>query len=224
MKIVKLFILFILTLLAASERISVSAGQPDYARVVDLPLPSTAIRYDIDKATSKFTVKASRGGLAWFKGHSHYLAVRDYSGHATLDLSAINPASLTMTIRADSLEETGANFTQQQKNIIDRELDEIVLESEKYPTITFTSTAVKGKLTKDGKFKIEIAGDITLHGITKRIVIPATVTADADTLNAEGEFTLDRSDFNVKATSAFNGLVRVKNKLKFTFDINARRV
>lgn len=183
----------------------------------------SALRYEIDKTTSTFMVKASRGGLAWFKGHSHYLAVRDYSGQATLDLASVSPASLTMTIAADSLEETGANFTQRQKDIIDRELDEIVLESAKYPTITFTSTDVKGNL-RDGKFKVKIAGDITLHGVTKRIVIPATVTANADTLNAKGEFTLNRSDFRVKATSAFNGLVRVKDKLKFTFDINARRV
>jgi polyisoprenoid-binding protein YceI len=60
--------------------------------------------------------------------------------------------------------------------------------------------------------------------VTKHVVIPVTVSANADTLNAKGEFTLDRSDFNVKATSAFHGMVRVKNKLKFTFDINARRV
>lgn len=182
-----------------------------------------ALRYEIDKSRSKFMVKASRGGLAWFKGHSHYLAVRDYSGQATLDLAAINSASLTMTIAADSLEETDPWFTQQQKDIIKRELDEIVLESAKYPTITFTSTEVKGKF-KDGRFEVKITGDITLHGVTKRIVIPAAVTANADTLNAKGAFTLDRSDFNVKATSAFNGLVRVKDKLKFTFDINARRV
>lgn len=184
---------------------------------------SPAIRYEIDKQTSKFTVKASRGGLAWFKGHSHLIAVRDFSGHASLDLTSINPASLKMTIAADSLEETDPWFTQQQKDIIKRELDEIVLESAKYPTITFTSTDVKGKL-KNGNFEVKIIGDITLHGVTKRIVIPATVTANADTLNAKGEFSLKRSDFNVKATSAFHGMVRVKNKLKFTFDINARRV
>jgi hypothetical protein len=38
-------------------------------------------------------------------------------------------------------------------------------------------------------------------------------------LRAMGEFSIDRSDFNVKATSAFHGMVRVRNKVKFTFDI-----
>lgn len=212
----------IFVLLIASSVFLFSSRYSDAANTVSSSPLSTAIRYEIDKTNSKFVVKAARGGLAWFKGHSHLIAVQDFSGEATLDLTSVNPASLTMTIAADSLEETDPWFTQQQKDIIKRELDEIVLESAKYPTITFTSTDVKGKL-KAGKFEVKVTGDITLHGVTKRIVIPAIVTANADTLNAKGEFTLKRSD-KVKATSAFHGMVRVKNKLKFTFDINARRV
>ena len=38
-----------------------------------------------------------------------------------------------------------------------------------------------------------------------------------------GQFTVHRSDFKVKATSAFDGTVRVRDKLKFTFDILAHR-
>lgn len=187
-------------------------------------MSGSAFRYEIDKSQSTFMVKASRGGLAWFKGHDHLLAVRDFSGHATLDLMAVKPASLVMTIAADSLVETAPNFSQQQKDIIKRQLDSVVLESKKYPTITFASSDVKARLTKDGRFDVKITGEITLHGVTKRIVIPATVTANGDTLSARGVFTLKRSDFNVKTTSAFHGMVRVRDKLKFTFDINARRV
>jgi len=38
-------------------------------------------------------------------------------------------------------------------------------------------------------------------------------------LRAVGEFSVDRGDFNIKATSAFHGLVRVRDKVKFNFDI-----
>jgi polyisoprenoid-binding protein YceI len=134
----------------------------------------------------------------------------------------INPASLTMTIKAASLEETSDAFTPQQKAIINKELKEIVLETDKYPKISFKSTEVTGVL-KDGKFIFKIGGDITLHGVTKHVVIPSTVSIEGDSLHAKGEFDLDRSDFNVKATSAFHGMVRVKNKLRFTFDIVGRR-
>jgi len=55
-------------------------------------------------------------------------------------------------------------------------------------------------------------------------VIPAKVTVSGTNLRAVGEFSIDRSDFNVKATSAFHGMVRVRKKVKFTFDIVGHRV
>jgi polyisoprenoid-binding protein YceI len=180
-------------------------------------------RYRIDASQSKFMVTAPRGGLAWFKGHNHYLAVRDFSGEAGLSLDALNPASLQMTIRADSLEETGADFTPEQKKIIKKELDEIVLESAKYPEITFKSTDVKGKLN-NGRFEARIGGEMTLHGVTRRVVIPATVSINGDKLRAQGEFKINRKDFKINATNAFYGLVRVKHKLKFMFDIVGHRI
>ena len=185
-------------------------------------LPLETVRYRIDTNQSKFMVIASRGGLAWFKGHSHYLAVRDFSGEASLSLDAVNPASLQMIIRANSLEETGADFTPEQKKIINKEVNELVLETAKYPEITFKSTDVKGSLVA-GKFDVRIGGDLTMHGVTKHIVIPATVTVSGDTMRAVGEFEIDRKDFNVNATEAFHGFVKVKHHLKFEFDIVGKR-
>jgi polyisoprenoid-binding protein YceI len=180
------------------------------------------VRYEIDPARSKFMVKASRGGLFWFKGHDHHIAVKEFSGHADLTLDPLDPAKLEMDIRAGSLEETSDVFTPQQKAIINKELDEIVLESEKYPEIKFRSRKVSGAI-EHGQFEAVVSGDITLHGVTRHVEIPTQVTLDGDMLKATGHFALDRSDFDVKATSAFHGLVRVKNKLKFTFEIIATR-
>ncbi|HYG79972.1 MAG TPA: YceI family protein [Pyrinomonadaceae bacterium] len=180
-------------------------------------------RYRLDASQSRFMVRAFSGGLLWFKGHDHFIAVRDFSGEVQLTPGAISPASLQMTIRADSLVETRDVFTEQQKQIINKELREIVLETAKYPEITFRSTDITGKLV-DGQFEAKIGGDLTLHGVTRRIVIPAQVTLSGDTLRAVGEFTVNRGDYNVHATSAVHGLVRVRRKLKFTFDIVARKI
>ena len=65
---------------------------------------------------------------------------------------------------------------------------------------------------------------IVAHGVTRRVRIPAEVSVSAADLRARGEFTIDRGDFNVRATSAFHGMVRVRDKLKLTFDILARQV
>jgi polyisoprenoid-binding protein YceI len=181
------------------------------------------VRYRLDASQSRFMVRAFSGGLLWFKGHDHFIAVRDFSGEAQLTPGAISAASLQMTIRADSLVETRDVFTEQQKQIINKELREIVLETAKYPEITFRSTDVTGTPTGD-QFETKIGGDLTLHGVTRHIVIPAQVTLSGDTLRARGEFTVSRGDYNVKATSAVHGLVRVRDNLKFTFDIVARQV
>jgi len=181
------------------------------------------VRYRLDANRSRFMLRAFAGGLLWFKGHDHFIAVRDFAGEVRLTPQAISPASLEMTIRSNSLEETRDVFTEQQKQIINRELREIVLETEKYPSITFKSTNVTGKLLRDGSFEGKIEGELTMHGVTRRIRIPTRVNLVGNDLRAQGEFTVDRSDFNVKATSAFHGTVRVRNKLKFTFDIMAHR-
>ena len=182
-----------------------------------------AARYRIDASQSRFMVRTFSGGLLWFKGHDHFIRVGDFSGEVQLTPGAIAPASLELRVRADSLEETRDLFTPQQKAIINRELREIVLETAKYPEITFKSTDVTGRL--DGlQYEAKIGGDLTLHGVTRRVVIPAQVTLDGNGLRARGEFTIDRGDYNVKATSALNGTIRVRKKLKFTFDIVARPV
>ncbi len=194
------------------------------AAAVSVPaLPAAPVRYRIDAGQSRFMVRTFSGGLLWFKGHDHFIRVGDFSGEVQLTPGAISPASLELRVRADSLEETRDVFTPQQKAIINRELREIVLETGKYPEITFKSTDVRGRL--DGmQYEAKIGGDLTLHGVTRRVVIPAQVTLDGGGLRARGEFTINRGDYNVKATSALNGTIRVRKKLKFTFDIVARPV
>jgi polyisoprenoid-binding protein YceI len=176
-------------------------------------------RFRLDSGRSEFIAHALRGGLLWFKGHEHLVAAREFSGETRFNADNIPASSLELIVRTDSMEETSDAFTEPQKQIINRELREIVLEPEKYPEIVFKSTQVGGKSLGNNQYDLKIAGDLTLHGATRRIVIPAKITLTGNDLRAIGEFSIDRSDFNVKATSAFHGMVRVRNKVKFTFDI-----
>ena len=82
----------------------------------------------------------------------------DFTGEAQLTPTAVNPASLQMTIRADSLKETREVFTPQQKQIINKEISELVLETAKYPEIIFRSTEVTGKLAPAGHYEAKIGG------------------------------------------------------------------
>jgi polyisoprenoid-binding protein YceI len=82
---------------------------------------------------------------------------------------------------------------------------------------------VTAKASGAGRYDVKINGNLTLHGVTKPVTIPAIVTLQGDTLRAVGEFSIDRGDYKVKATSAFHGMVRVDDDIKFEFDIVGRR-
>lgn len=176
-------------------------------------------RYSLDASQSKFVARAFAGGVLWFKGKDHLVAVRDFTGEAQITPGSITPASLEITAKAASMVETRDVFTEQEKQIINKELREIVLEPEKYPDIIFQSTNVTGKSAGPDRYELKIDGNLTLHGVTRRITIPTEVTLTGNDMRARGEFSIDRDDFNVKATSAFHGMVRVRNKIEFTFDI-----
>lgn len=187
-----------------------------------LGAPAT-VTYILDTSQSKFMAHANAGGLLWFKGKDHHLAASEFTGQVEITSDTITPASLRLVVKAASLHETGAEFTQPQKEIINKELREIVLHPDQYPDIVFQSTQVVARNVSAGRSEVKIDGDLTLHGVTRRITIPAVVTLQGNTLRAVGEFSIDRDDFKVKATSAVHGLVRVRNKVKFEFDIVGRR-
>ena len=175
--------------------------------------------YTLDASQSKFIARGHAGGLLWFKGKDHFVAVREFTGEAQMTPGSITPASLEITAKAASMVETRDVFTEPQKQIINKELREIVLEPDKYPDIVFKSTSVTGKSTGADAYELKIDGNLTLHGVTRRITIPTVVTVSGNDMRAVGKFSIDRDDFNVKATSAFHGMVRVRNKIDFTFDI-----
>jgi len=221
--VVTLWVALILGAMAAMAAIapagvSRAAAPPSYRQA------DTTARYRLDSSQSKFFAHGLRGGLLWFKGHEHLVAAREFSGEAQLNSVSLAASSLQLTVQTDSMAETSDAFTEPQKQIINKELREIVLEPAKYPEIVFRSSSVSGKSLGTGQYDLKIAGALTLHGVTRPIVIPAKVTVSGSDLRAVGEFSIDRSDFNVKATSAFHGMVRVRKKVKFTFDIVGHRV
>lgn len=190
---------------------------------VSLAAAPATVTYNLDASQSKFMAHANRSGLLWFKGHSHHLAASDFSGEVEITPDTITPASLHLVVKAASLHETGADFTEPQKQIINKELKEIVLLPDQYPDITYQSTNVTSKGLGGGRYEVKINGNLTLHGVTRPVMIPATVTLNGSTLRAVGEFSIDRDDYKVKATSAFHGMVRVDDDIKFEFDILGRR-
>lgn len=184
---------------------------------------STAEAYRLEASQSKFIAHAHRGGLLWFKGHDHLIGVREFTGEARLDPNLIANSSLQITAKTASMEETSSDFTDAQKKIINKELHDIVFLPDQHPDITFKSTSVSGEAKGNNEYELTIVGELTLNGVTRQIKIPTKVIVSGNDLRAQGEFSIDRSNYKVKATSAFHGLILVRDRVDFTFDIISRR-
>lgn len=208
---------FILAVLMVNTGLAATPFINDFSTSVH-GAPQTR-RYVLDASRSKFIARAFAGGLLWFKGKDHFVAVREFTGEAQITPQSIVPASLEIVAKAKSMVETRDVFSQQQKQIINKELLEIVLQADRYPDITFKSSNVTVTTLSDNHYDLKINGNLTLHGVTRPITIPAQVTINGKELRAQGEFSIERDDFDVNATSAVHGLVRVRNRIKFTFDI-----
>ena len=86
---------------------------------------------------------------------------------------------------------------------LDKHLKEAdFFDADKYPTVTFKSTAVQPL----GGHKFKVTGNLTVHGVTKPVVLDATVNkigihpmTKAQTIGFDATATLKRSDFGVGA-------------------------
>src|SRR6185436_2379543 len=116
------------------------------------------------------------GGLLWFKGHDHLIAVHEFTGEAQFDPASLSSSSLEIVAKAASMEETSSVFTEPQKQIINKELRDIVLLPDRYPDITFRSTNVRGKSVAPDQYELKIDGNLTLLGVTRPVTIPTKVT------------------------------------------------
>lgn len=182
----------------------------------------TPITYRIDAKRSRFTVRAFAGGMLSALGHSPTIAIREVEGTAKFLPDKLDVASLRISIKADSLSVTD-DVSEKDREEIERQMREDVLETEKYPEIIFESTSVNGEKIFAAQYRVSINGKLTLHGVTRDCVVPGQVIASEDSLRSNGEFTLRQTDYRIKLVSAAGGTIKLKDELKFSFDIVARR-
>ncbi len=82
------------------------------------------------------------------------------SGHATLDEKDLTKSSVEATIETASVDTRIAKRDEDLRSAN-------FFDAEKYPTITFKST----KVEHAGKGKLKVTGDLTMHGVTKPVVL-----------------------------------------------------
>ena len=183
---------------------------------------STAVvRYVIDPRLSRFTVRAFASGVLSAFGHNPNIAIRDYSGevHWKDDIAS---AVLHFVAKAESFAVTD-DISDKDRKEIERQMQEEVLESETYPEIAYDCSCLSANKSGEGQFTATLNGDLTLHGVTNPQPISARVSVSGDALRAFGNFSLRQTDYGIRLVKALGGTLKVKDELKFDFNMVARR-
>jgi polyisoprenoid-binding protein YceI len=179
---------------------------------------ATKADYLIESGVSRFTVRGVAGGLLSGLGHNPIVAIPDFAGEAHWDPGEPQKAALRVTIRTASLAVQN-DMSDKDRREIQRAMRDDVLEIDKYPEIVYESAAV----TPNPGGRVMIDGNLTLHGVTRREQVTAQLAVTGEMLRAFGDFTIRQTDYQIKLASALGGALKMKDELKFSFDIVARK-
>lgn len=136
----------------------------------------------------------------------------DVAGTIVADPANPSAASVQVTINVDTLD-TGVGLR-------NKEMRERYLETNKFGTATFKSVSVTGppSIAPNQPADINVTGDMTLHGVTKRMTIPVHVVLIADgRLHATTTFKIHMPDFGISVPH--NILVTVNNEVPVKLDV-----
>ena len=180
------------------------------------------VRYTLDTGVSRFTVRAFASGMLSAFGHSPTFAIRQYSGEVQFNPETPEGANLRLAIKSASLQVVD-NISDKDRREIEGEMRDRVLEISKYPEIVYECSRVTVNKVGGDQYSVTLNGDLTLHGVTRGQPVTAKVVVTGDMLRAFGECSLRQSDYNVKLVSALGGGLKVKDEVKLSFDLVARK-
>ncbi len=183
---------------------------------------ATAIRYVINARAGRFTVRAFASGMLSALGHNPTVAIRDFTGEAQIDPDKLEESSLRITVKAASLGVTD-NVSDKDRREIERQMHDEALEVSSYPEIVYECSRVSASKIVDGHYQATLDGDLTLHGVTRNLPVSARVTLSGESLVAFGDFSLHQTDYEIKLVSALGGALKVKDEVKGSFNIVARK-
>src|SRR5215471_4843927 len=193
---------------------------PREAVIVPVNTVANSARYRIDAGQSHFTVRAFAGGFLSALAHDHTISVRDFDGNTEFTFGTVEPASLQMNIKAASLAVVD-KISEKDRQKIETTMRDEVLEVSNFPEITFKSSGVTATKTGEGQYQARISGEISLHGVSRPITISSQLEFGNKVLHAKGNFSLKQSNFGIKPVSVAGGTIKVKDEIKFNFDIVA---
>lgn len=166
----------------------------------------------IDTRRSTITIHVGKAGLFSAMAHDHTVSAPISSG-TIVDSEPrrveFRIETAKMTVKPDPKVDAKDQAT------IQKHMEELTLETKKFPEIAFRSTRIQ-KLP-DGQWKVD--GDLSLHGVTRQVSLTVKQTGDSYTTHS----VLKQTDFGITPISIAGGMIKVKNEVDIDFQIFTRQ-
>jgi len=180
------------------------------------------LHFVVDARASRFTVQAFATGMLSAMGHSPRIGIRTFSGSVDFSPESLAGSNLQLSIQADSLSVLD-DISDRDRREIERIISEQVLETAKYPEILYEAASISVTRLENALYSATLAGELSFRGVTRSQPVSARIASFDEMVRASGEFTLRQSDYGIKPISVAGGTLKVKDELKFSFDMVARK-
>ena len=183
---------------------------------------TTLLHYVVDAKASRFTVQAFASGILSAMGHNPRIGIRTFTGEVDFNAEALQAGGFRLSMKANSL---GAldDISDKDRREIEKTMNEQVLESDKYPDIVYEAPTVTITRLEGSLYSAVLIGTLSFHGLNRNQPVSARIAGFDEMLRASGEFTLNQSDYGIKPISVAGGTLKVKDELRFSFEMVARK-
>ncbi len=148
--------------------------------------------------------------------HDLILSPSKWSGTLTVD--ADNPAGSSASVTVDSksieiVEAVGGMkaLSDKDRKDIAKNIDDKVLQTGKFPELTFESTSVSGSAPD-----FNVAGNMTITGTTR----PVNVALAVDGAHVTAKTSISQKDFGIKPFSAMLGAIKLRDDVDFELTVD----
>jgi polyisoprenoid-binding protein YceI len=203
------------------------SGHQFEARYAALPT-ATGKLYNLDPKVSSVRIYVFRAGQAAKVGHNHVLSAPEFKGYFFLSPAGVGASSFDLEFRLDQLEidnpdhrsSLGKAFASKLSpeaiaSTREHMLGDDNLQAMRFPFVRIRSVQISGEAPK---FAAKIA--VELHGQTREIWVPLSVTGLPENLTVDGSLVLRQTDFGVKPYSVLGGLLAVEDEVIVEFKLS----
>lgn len=194
------------------------------------PAGSTAKTYTLTPSGSELYAQVFKdpGTIAAGLSHDHVVVATGWSGTATYDPANVAACKVSISVPVSGLVNddptwrTKVGFTstltdKDRAEVKGHMLDVGQLNMASYASMSFSSTACA-----PAGDKVNVTGNLSIHGVSKSVTLPMKITADGSSFSASGILSITHTDFGIQPFSALGGALKNRNDIRLVVKVKGQ--